>query len=381
MFSWKMAILLLILLLHELYLSSGSIGHLKPSTFPKYILSQVSGASSQKRHVSVNNQTMTSKSGVDYDQVHYSINRDLEFWKRSIEIFSSYKRFQFKQAVSNVALRLQGQALVNDESRWNELHELNSDRMYNLCVDLRGFYLKAGQFLGTRYDFMPTQYTTKLAKLHDDVTPMPEQEAKDIIEQELHSSYTTYFSKLDLKSPLGAASIAQVHLGTWKPTNEKVAVKIQYPHAERLMKSDLKNLRALAEFLQRTELKFDLLTCIKELQRRIVNEFDFMSEKNNLEYMRQNLMPHLHNVVIPKPIYSTRRLLVMSFVEGENLGRLAEFRDKPGFAVIPKWLKQQFGKRLLDVLSTAWGYQIFVLRRFNADPHPVSTCLSSTDFY
>jgi predicted unusual protein kinase regulating ubiquinone biosynthesis (AarF/ABC1/UbiB family) len=39
--------------------------------------------------------------------------------------------------------------------RWDEVHALNSDRLLDLCLDLRGFYLKSGQFLGTRSDFMP----------------------------------------------------------------------------------------------------------------------------------------------------------------------------------------------------------------------------------
>lgn len=363
---------LLLLLFYDICTSSNLIRFAGRLSRPNNIFNEVSWILSPKYSLSANNETAIPKRRSD--QVRYSLSRDLDFWRRSIEIFSSYKRFQVKRAVSKLVDKLQRRSVDEniEESLWNELHELNSDRMFRLCIDLRGFYLKAGQFLGTRYDFMPTQYTRKLAKLHDDVTPMKAEEAKKIIESELHSSWTTYFSKLDLESPLGAASIAQVHYGIWKSTNEKVAVKIQYPTAEILMKRDLRNLRSLAEFLQRTELKFDLLTCIKELQRRIVNEFNFISERNNLEYMRQNLMPHLNNVIIPKPIYATRRLLVMSFIEGDNLGRLAEFRDKPGMVLVPKWVKQQFGKKLLDVLSTAWGYQIFVLRRFNADPHPVS---------
>ena len=87
--------------------------------------------------------------------------------------------------------------------------------------------------------------------------------------------------------PIGSASVAQVHEAIWKPTGEKVAVKVQYPDAERLMIGDLKNLRALAEFLQRTEFKFDLLSSIKELQRQITNEFDFRLEARNMDYMRQ----------------------------------------------------------------------------------------------
>lgn len=33
--------------------------------------------------------------------------------------------------------------------------------MLKLCLDLRGFYLKAGQFLGSRPDFMPTPYIVR----------------------------------------------------------------------------------------------------------------------------------------------------------------------------------------------------------------------------
>jgi hypothetical protein len=39
-------------------------------------------------------------------------------------------------------------------------------------MGLRGFYLKSGQFLGTRHDFMPPNYTTKLCKLYDDIPPI-----------------------------------------------------------------------------------------------------------------------------------------------------------------------------------------------------------------
>jgi hypothetical protein len=44
---------------------------------------------------------------------------------------------------------------------WDAEHERNSDKMLSLCLDLRGFYLKAGQFLGTRPDFMPMPYIVR----------------------------------------------------------------------------------------------------------------------------------------------------------------------------------------------------------------------------
>ena len=44
-----------------------------------------------------------------------------------------------------------------------------------ICALPCGFYIKTGQFLGTRYDFMPLVYCTKLATLSDSVPPMPEE--------------------------------------------------------------------------------------------------------------------------------------------------------------------------------------------------------------
>jgi predicted unusual protein kinase regulating ubiquinone biosynthesis (AarF/ABC1/UbiB family) len=103
------------------------------------------------------------------------------------------------------------------------------------------------------------------------------------------------------------ASVAQVHTGIWR-NGEKCAVKIQYPNAEKLMVGDLKNLRFLAEFLQRTELKFDVLSAIKELQKQIVNEFDFIGEARNMNVVRTGLS-RLRDVKVPRSIYSTRKVL------------------------------------------------------------------------
>jgi predicted unusual protein kinase regulating ubiquinone biosynthesis (AarF/ABC1/UbiB family) len=151
-------------------------------------------------------------------------------------------------------------------------------------------------------------------------------------------------------------------------SGEKVAVKLQFPNAERLMTGDLRNLRFLAEFLQRTDLKFDLLSAIKELQKQIVNEFDFTREAQNMAFMQKQLCSLVPEVTLPRPIWATKKALVMTFVEGQNLCRLAEFR-KQGNAkdnFITKKIKQKYGKKLLDILAKAWGEQIFTLRFFNA---------------
>lgn len=332
---------------------------------------------SYRGNINPNSQDMINiNTTISQRNLYQFISRDIDFWSRSMDIFSSYKTLQAKLFLQSFLDRFGLNNTIIDNTgfdrqsdfdedckAWNDLHETNSQKMVNLCLDLRGFYLKAGQFLGTRHDFMPIQYTSKLSKLHDDVPSLPEYIVKTILEDELKGNLVDYFDSINLKEPIGSASIAQVHVGIWKPTKQKVAVKIQYPNAYPLMKRDLSNLRKLAEFLQRTELKFDLLTCVKELQKRIVNEFDFLRESSNLEYMQR-----IPDVEIPKTVFATEKVLIMSYIEGENLSRLAEFKDKKGIIPLPQMVKKKFGRVLLDRLGNAWGYQIFVLKRFNADP-------------
>lgn len=305
--------------------------------------------------------------------------RNLAFWGKASHIYATYKvtqvRILRKQIWNRVARR--DAAIANTTAlMWAAQHEKNSERMIKLCLGLRGFYLKTGQFLGTRYDFMPSQYTKKLSTLHDSVPPLPADIIKKEIERELKGPVESYFTELDLDKPLGSASIAQVHRGIWRSTGEKCAVKVQYPNAESLMRGDLRNLRVLAEFLQRTELKFDVLSTIKELQKNIHNEFDFVNEAKNMAFMQAALKKPVPEVNLPRALFASKRVLVMTFVEGNNLGKLAEFRANKLDVLIPTFVKQRIGRKILDVLSKAWGEMIFNLQFFNSDPHPGNICLS-----
>jgi hypothetical protein len=71
-------------------------------------------------------------------------------------IISSYKSFQIKNGISKIfkkGVRIfrRRKSVTNKEeeeerekNKWDKLHEKNSDRMLNLCINLRGFYLKSG---------------------------------------------------------------------------------------------------------------------------------------------------------------------------------------------------------------------------------------------
>lgn len=66
--------------------------------------------------------------------------RSLSFWRRVIPIYSAYKRTQVSLALCNADARTR-------ERVWNVRHKWGATKVYNLCVELRGFYLKDGTSL------------------------------------------------------------------------------------------------------------------------------------------------------------------------------------------------------------------------------------------
>ncbi|CAM9644796.1 unnamed protein product, partial [Phaeothamnion confervicola] len=204
--------------------------------------------------------------------------RAAKFWSGASVIYLSYKRLQAKCVVQLPLIADVAERERQRKKWWDEAHDLNSARMLRLCLDLRGFYLKSGQFLGTRSDFMPKVYLQRLSALHDAVPPMPAEQVRHEVEKELRAPVAEVFSELNLTHPVGSASISQVHEGRLRASGERVAVKVQYPGVEPVMTGDLRNVEVLATFLQKFELDFDVLSSIRELSKQIHMEFDFRLE-------------------------------------------------------------------------------------------------------
>lgn len=128
-------------------------------------------------------------------------------------------------------------------------------------------------------------------------------------------------------------------------------------------------------------MKFDILSALKELRKQISNEFDFIREANNMDTIGSYIMKAMpREIAIPKSIYKTKKLLVMTFIEGTNLSKLDELKKNNNNNIIPSILKQRIGMKLFDVLSQAWALQLFELKRFHADPHPGNISINKNGF-
>ncbi|APG59308.1 ABC1 kinase family protein [Christiangramia salexigens] len=222
-------------------------------------------------------------------------------------------------------------------------------------------YIKLGQLLSTRPDLLPDEYLKALANLQDNVSPVPFEEVKEIIEKELGTKISKAFNLFDEK-PIASASIGQVHraeLLSGKP----VAVKVQRPGIQKKFIEDMDTLQEMTNLavnhLEKAK-TYALDEVFAELRRILINELDYKKEAQNLISLKRNLKDYEH-LIIPAPVmdYSSTRVLTMEFVSGKKITSLSPLRQ----------LENDFSE-LVEELVEAYLQQIINDGFAHADPHP-----------
>jgi len=226
-----------------------------------------------------------------------------------------------------------------------------------------GVLIKVGQFLSARVDVLPSEITSVLAGLQDEVPA----EAYDAIRKEaeaefgmpLSEKYTTFE-----EVPVAAASLGQVHRATLRDNDlPHVVVKIQRPNIANVIATDLTALRVVGNWVQlyRPIRKHaDIPALLGEFTRILNGEIDYIAEGHNAETFAKNFEGHAE-VCVPRVIWShtTKRVLTLEDVHGIKITDYQAI-DLAGVSRV----------EVADRLFDTYLKQIFEDGFFHADPHP-----------
>ncbi len=222
-------------------------------------------------------------------------------------------------------------------------------------------FVKLGQLISTRSDFVPAAYMESLTRLQDKVEPFPYERVEAIVSVELGARISRAFAEFD-ETPMAAASLGQVHRAVLR-SGQVVAVKIQRPDVRETVVEDLDAMAEIAAVLDaHTDAgkRYQFGAMIEELRKSLIRELDYRLEADNLRLMRKNLS-EFHRILVPAPIddYCSGRLLTMEYVSGQKITKLN-----------PVAMLELDGTGLAEELFKAYLHQILLAGFFHADPHP-----------
>jgi len=287
---------------------------------------------------------------------------------RHLNRYQGILRVLFKYGFSDVLERLHidqylesGLQMINRKPR-EQIDKLSRPERLRMSLEELGpTFIKFGQVLSTRSDFIPPEYLFELAKLQDDVPPFSYEDVESIFLAEMGHKPEELFAEFK-REPVAAASIGQVHEGVLRD-GDKVVVKVQRPEIEKIIAVDLEILAHIAALMEKylEELQGHRPTSIvEEFARTISKEIDYSVEIGNIERFAKQF-ERSKTIYVPE-VYrdlSCERILTMENIQGVKASDVDQLR-KQG-TDLP--LVAERGTNLIME-------QIFVHGFFHADPHP-----------
>jgi len=232
-------------------------------------------------------------------------------------------------------------------------------RFVQMLGELGPTFIKLGQLLSTRPDFLPAVWVEELEALQDACPPLSAAEIRRQIASGLGRPATELFAELD-GAPLASASIAQVHRARTHG-GEQVVVKVQRPDIRQRIESDLALLYYLARLLEAVIEETGIYTptgVIEEFDRTVHEELDFQNEARNARAMRASaedrpflVIPRVHDAL------SSTTVLTLDYVEGV---KVSDVSAEGGFDL----------ERVARNIIEASFRQLFEDGLFHGDPHP-----------
>ncbi|MGA2176506.1 MAG: AarF/UbiB family protein [Verrucomicrobiota bacterium] len=258
-------------------------------------------------------------------------------------------------------------ALELDASVETTTGQSKSDELAQDLEKMGPTFIKLGQLLSTRADFLPPAYIHALTRLQDRIDPFPFEQVEAIVSGELGVRISKGFSEFEAK-PLATASLGQVHRAAMLD-GRMVVVKVQRPGIREIIAEDMEVLEEIAGFLDKHTQwgkRYEFGKMLEEFRKSLWRELDYRQEARNLSTLGANLL-EFAGIVVPTPIedFTTSRVLTMEYIQGKKITELS-----------PLARLDFKGADLAEELFHAYLKQILVDGFFHADPHPGNVFLT-----
>jgi len=249
-----------------------------------------------------------------------------------------------------------GKKVFDSSLTKEQLNEDNAEDIYDSLKSLRGSALKVAQMLSMEKNIMPKAYVDKFSLSQFSVPPLSAPLVRKTFKKYLDKYPEDLFDTFTSES-VNAASIGQVHKATLD--GKKLAVKIQYPGVASSISSDLALVKPIATRMFNLRGK-DKEKYFKEVEEKLLEETDYQLEVKQSMSITQ-LCGHIEHLRFPEycPELSSERIITMDWMQGEHLSEFTAHNTDQAVA-------DQVGQTLWDF----YMYQMHVLKKVHADPHP-----------
>lgn len=283
------------------------------------------------------------------------------YWIRPLDIF------RLVQIAWNLLRYKLGKAFV----RLGIVKISNPVRLRITFERLGATFLKVGQILAMRPDFLPLEYCDELMKLLDRIPAFPTAQAREIIRQTLGGSPDDLFEHFD-PVPLAAATFGQVFKARLRQPGVDVVVKVQRPGMDVAIERDLRILFFVAWLLDGARISSTrMVPKIQEFARWTREELDYRWEAKHMTRFR-NDMRGVATARTPKVFweYTGRRVLTMEFVKGIWLADVLRAINNDDHAALARIKRAGFDGMVVarnlheNFLESAFRHNLF-----HADQH------------
>ncbi|MBG7628999.1 MAG: AarF/ABC1/UbiB kinase family protein [Bacteroidetes bacterium] len=254
-------------------------------------------------------------------------------------------------------IKYYGDKLVNSEIEAKDrLNKSNADDIYDGLKNLKGSALKVAQMLSMEKSVLPQAYVEKFSLSQFSVPPLS---APLVVK-----TFKKYFGKTPYElfdtfnaNAVNAASIGQVHKAIKNGKN--LAVKIQYPGISDSISSDLALVKPIAISMFNIRGK-DSDKYFKEVEDKLIEETNYILEVKQSKAIVE-ACAHIPNLKFPNyyEAWSSERIITMDWIDGEHLSEFTAYNTN-----------QEKSNKLGQALWDFYMYQIHVLKKVHADPHP-----------